>query len=91
MSVVAAAAAVVVAVVVAAAAAAAALLARGKGTASVLLAAVMTTALILGSVLTALAVTKLPGEAKTRSKSNFGFFIHRYYRPRNGMISKESQ
>lgn len=43
---------------------AAALLARGKDTASVLLVAVMTTVPIPGSVLTALAVTKLPGEAK---------------------------
>lgn len=58
---------VVAAAVVAAAAlveaAVAALLAHGKGTALVLLVAAMTTAPIPGSVLTALAVTKLPGEA----------------------------
>lgn len=45
-------------------AAVAALLAHGKGTASVPLVAVMTTAPIPGSVLTALAVTKLLGESR---------------------------
>lgn len=54
----------VAAAAAAAVAAVAALLAHGRDTASVLLAAVMTTVPIPGSVLTALAVTKLSGEAK---------------------------
>jgi hypothetical protein len=52
------------AAVAAVAVAVAAHLAHGKDTASVLLVAVMTTAPIPGSVLTALVVTKLPGVAR---------------------------
>jgi UDP-N-acetylmuramate-alanine ligase len=66
------------AAVAAVAVAVAAHLAHGKDTASVLLAAVMTTVPIPGNVLTGLAVTKWPGEAReglSKSKSELLMYI----------------